>query len=1643
MNTQNPNAAGTQRVVLLKAKQIAHQAGFYLQNGRWHKVSEAKPAPKGHPVLAEKPASGHTRITSEMWQQLHDQHPENSNKATYSKKLEKLKEAYHAGDTHAILGASYPNDTTHKKVAHVANFVLGAMGSDHQVHAGLKQGTHPALSAAAASQPAAEAKPQPTPAPAPKAAPKAPEKAPEPAPKAEPKPEPKQAQPAMGALSEAHWQAIKDSHPDNSNKKAFVSKVEKIQEAYNAGDAHAILAMSFPNDTTGKKVVHVANAALKDLGNEHTVHAGLKQGTHHALGQKAEEKPKEPAAVTPAEPAAKGDFAVGEKLKFSTALAKVNKGTWEIYNQNDDTYYLKKVGAKVPNSTNTVTVPKATLSQALAAGTVAKLDEAGAPTSELKTSDNYLPAAKEEGPKDGDTKKGADGTLVFKDGHWHKQEEPVKVTETDVTPKGHGIDGPETPEIDPASYAGQYGVLMQLEQAGDVQGMKDFAAKHQNDPKLKGLAQLANEKLAKLAPTEEKPKEPAPVSGLAMPSFEEGAKTTGVVAHYEKVAQKIMDLASQGEAEQLKLMVSDKGKTWKGTTANSKKLLALHAEAIKLASGEKPAEPPKSNLTPNLKKMLDELVAEEDLPGIEGTIQSKPEGSDAHAYAVRAKQKLEAKLEKKKAAAPAMTADGTPIMPTFSLDSFAAAATGLKAMADSGKIIGLKMKLAEYADLAKTTPAVGEHPDHLKLMQYGEALVAQAVKAKASEAPAQQAPAPASAKPMPAVPAFNEFNYTLVGKAWKMLAEQGKFKDLSDTVMAAAESAKTSDALKNDPEYKKLLQYGVDLMSIGNDQAKAKLEASKAKDQLFKYVNMAGSQSAAKSAAQSYLDTFGHTPENIKTAFTALKEHGYDKAATEILTKEEEEGPSEGDTKQGVGGMLVFKNGHWVLMDQGQPAADDVHPIDAVPLPDLSNFTKSNQDKVKKGIELLKEKIKAEGPSALKGATLNMKSKGKYITTLPTMSGYTPLKIHGWHGADNSHEHIYHYVEALKEAAGKAPKSSKKKAAPAPAMPSINLNAAAPDSMDSWEKVGEQKGSNPGGVYLDDQGHKWYCKFPQTADIAKTEVLAAKLYAEAGAAAQDCKLVTMGGKLAIATKWVDGLQTMNAHEMTQTEGVAEFFAVDAWLANHDVIGMDYTNIQKGPDGKAIRVDAGGSLEYKAQGDKKEFGDSVDSLDSMMNPKYHQPYSVFGHLTKEDITASVAKVVAIPDEAIVQAVMQFGPGDNAHKVKLAQTLIARKADLLAKYPNAAPKKLEKPPVYRIPNTPDFHNWNGPGQSLSSKKAFNDQNQALAQQIHDLGVAGDVKKLEEMTFQPINEQGVPTGDTQHITQHKSKHIPAYWNDVVKAMKTPYVSPKVAYRQAVKNVSAMFLLTKAAFQSCKELTTAKVKVGRYALLGVLKGKDNPLKDWNPATLSQKQGNLSPQTLYDLSKKSFNALPALEKQAIKDYTGSDYTEMNNALVFGKHNDKTQNAIKGLDKACVMLTPGTVLSRYCGFNKGDDGSISQKNHHEALQRLIDAGEGAIIEEFGIISTSTNSTTWSGPVHLKITVGEGVKGLYVAPNPSTGGAAISENPSENEVILPFKTKFMIKKIHPPGTKFQDENGYWGANCGDNPQVIEVIALPNI
>jgi CRISPR/Cas system CMR-associated protein Cmr5 small subunit len=623
-------------------------------------------------------------------------------------------------------------------------------------------------------------------------------------------------------------------------------------------------------------------------------------------------------------------------------------------------------------------------------------------------------------------------------------------------------------------------------------------------------------------------------------------------------------------------------------------------------------------------------------------------------------------------------------------------------------------------------------------------------------------------------------------------------------------------------------------------------------------------------------------------------------------------------------------------------------------------------------------------------------------------------------------------------------------AAPGPTVtPTVVLTqpiAATPDESESWAfDNSQQMGSNHGGLYTDKNGQKWYVKIPKSEAHARNELLAAKLYEAAGVAVPNLKLVKSGGKVAIASQWQDGMTKVGSGIKTAT-GALEGFAVDAWLANYDSVGTGYDNLLKDANGNAVRIDVGGSLLFRAQGaPKTDFGDQVNELQGMLDPnKNSYSAAVFGGITDAQLKAGAAKVAAITPEQIKQLVQQYGPGTAAEKASLADRLIKRREDLLKKHPvAAAPKTATAPaaPVFRVPTPPDFKNWNGPGQGLSSKAAYNEQNQQLAEAIYQKGLEGDVAAVESMTYQPITETGAPAGTPQSIKSHPSKHIPAYLKDVIEGMTKPYVSLSAQMAQVMTNVADDFKDLVKHFPGVKHLKDAAVKIGRYAVVGKTDAAAFLAKWKKPKTVSKKQGTLSDQSLFDQSQANFKKLSAVEQQAIKDYTGSGYTAMNNALIAGKKHDKAFNCIKGLEKASVPIPAGAVISRYCEFDKAEDGTESLENHKKAMNTLLKAGEGAILQEFGIISTSTNSTTWSGRVHLKITVGEGVKGIYVANNPKGGHPpAISLHPGENEIMLPYGTQFMVTKIHDDGHKFSDATGSWGGNGAT--RVIEMLALPN-
>ena len=98
------------------------------------------------------------------------------------------------------------------------------------------------------------------------------------------------------------------------------------------------------------------------------------------------------------------------------------------------------------------------------------------------------------------------------------------------------------------------------------------------------------------------------------------------------------------------------------------------------------------------------------------------------------------------------------------------------------------------------------------------------------------------------------------------------------------------------------------------------------------------------------------------------------------------------------------------------------------------------------------------------------------------------------------------------------------------------------------------------------------------------------------------------------------------------------FVVDALLANWDVIGLNKDNIMVDNNGNGVpfRIDNGGSLTFRAQGGRKEFGPEVKELETMRNPKINpNAAKYFGHLTDSVIKEQIQQIIK-PNKAAILA-----------------------------------------------------------------------------------------------------------------------------------------------------------------------------------------------------------------------------------------------------------------------------------------------------------------------------------------------------------------------------------------------------------------------
>ncbi|ELK5289364.1 hypothetical protein Q6670_004031 [Salmonella enterica] len=747
-----------------------------------------------------------------------------------------------------------------------------------------------------------------------------------------------------------------------------------------------------------------------------------------------------------------------------------------------------------------------------------------------------------------------------------------------------------------------------------------------------------------------------------------------------------------------------------------------------------------------------------------------------------------------------------------------------------------------------------------------------------------------------------------------------------------------------------------------------------------------------------------------------------------------EDGPKDGDMKPGANGMLILKNGHWV-----KAGPDEINTPDWAGM-GLSSWQQGYYQEIAEHVK------KGLAGGKLKGF-LMQKGDGTMLAYHPhggkakisteagapgkkALAQYISMQIlaHGGKVKSGYNPETGSYIMAGKvmaaDAATSNPAENGLGATGTGEVKKYQWKKKEPVSVDNWEVTGgNQGGSNEGMKMKDADGQEWYVKFPGDEDQAKAEVLAAKLYGAAGFSAQDAMIVTKGGKMAIASKW-ENLKKASSHAaLAKSKGMLEGFAVDAWLGNWDVIGLSKDNVQLKADGTIHRVDAGGSLMYRAKGKKKEFGPEVIELKTLLDPSTNEnSAAVFGGMTEADITASVTKVLAISDAKIAHMVNQFGPGDDAAKSELVQTLIKRKEYLAAKYPDAAKMlKLAKFKPEKISTPPDFLNWSGVGKSGPSSKEFlNKGNHDAAQAIYSAALTGDPDAITGLTAPTFDkDSGEVTGQVP-VLDHPSQHIKGYAMQAINEIKSLIEGHEHEHFRIGGDHPLYSMHEEYKPENWSGSNTDKI--GKLLVLGH-PGIVDPA-DLGLTKTTFKAGTLTTSTYAKAAQDVWSQLPNTQKQAVQAYTGSSYQQMNSGLWKGNPSAEAKAAAQALSGMGHEITPGTTFGRKFSLGSGDMAKLK-------------ASVGKVIMEPAIMSTSISPDVWSGNIHLKMTAGPGVKGIYAGQGSLPGGGSISHHTGEKEIILPPNTRLLITKVTEPGSKDADGFG------GNGMTVVECIILPSV
>lgn len=316
-------------------------------------------------------------------------------------------------------------------------------------------------------------------------------------------------------------------------------------------------------------------------------------------------------------------------------------------------------------------------------------------------------------------------------------------------------------------------------------------------------------------------------------------------------------------------------------------------------------------------------------------------------------------------------------------------------------------------------------------------------------------------------------------------------------------------------------------------------------------------------------------------------------------------------------------------------------------------------------------------------------------------------------------------------------------------------------------QVGGQEGSNPGGLHVDQvTGQKYYVKYPKTEDLAINEFIAATLYRVLGVDFPVSRLVVKDGKVVgIASEILEGIKPLTLDELFALpplikQRFVEDMVVDMFLGNWDVIGNPPNlNVFLKPNGTIGRLDPGGALMYRAQGEPKQLSDTFEEIKTFLDPNInpHTAKLISEVLGVKGLTAKTqgpGMLLKLSQEKVTN-ILSLSPADVSKLAdisgfkdtdKLTATLLNRQSDLGQKVQSYFNVKLK---FKKKSNPLLFHSKKDAGIYLDRKAAAFHSNLTPKQKnVFSTWLANGHKKINDYLYGKSTGKIDSSLDVEHL-------------------------------------------------------------------------------------------------------------------------------------------------------------------------------------------------------------------------------------------------------------------------------------------------------